>query len=143
MRSLKIFAVFLFEILGIDKRHLNHFRSQLPADPLPEILRCPLEHAVLRTKLLDLGEPKALLALVIDPPRWSSIVKTIATLKEVGALYTTAKGKLTIDDGDLTYLGRVICQLPIDVHLGKLIMLGTSRINQSLVSHESRRNIPS
>jgi len=99
---------------------------------VPEILRCSLEHAVLRTKLLDLGEPKSLLALVIDPPRWSNIVKTIATLKEVGALFITANGKLTVDDGDLTYLGRIICNLPIDVHLGKLIMLGNYLFNQSI-----------
>jgi len=102
----------------------HFFDNELPEDPIPEIKRCPLEHAVLRTKLLDLGEPKALLALVIDPPRWSNIVKTISTLKEVGALYITANGKLTVDDGDLTYLGRVLCYLPIDIHLGKLIMLG-------------------
>ena len=67
---------------------------------------------------------KALLALVMDPPKWSNIVKTISTLKEVGALYTTANGKETVDDGDLSYLGRVLAFLPIDVYLGKLIMLG-------------------
>ena len=98
--------------------------SFLPEDPIPEILRCPLEHAVLRTKLLDLGEPKSLLALMIDAPSLENIVKTIATLKEIGALFATANGKVTTDDGDLSYLGRVVAFLPIDVHLGKLIMLG-------------------
>ena len=91
----------------------------------PEILRCPLEQAVLRTKLLDLGEPAALLALVIDPPRLDNIARTILTLKEIGALFVTAKGKVTPLDGDLSYLGLVVSRLPIDVHLGKLIMLGT------------------
>jgi len=101
--------------------------SHLPEDITPEILRCPLESAVLRTKLLDLGPPKALLGLVIDPPKLDSIVRTVATLKEVGALFTTAKSVLTADDGDLSYLGRIVARLPVDVHLGKLIMLGNSQ----------------
>lgn len=94
-------------------------------------MRCPLEHAVLRTKLLNLGEPKSLLALVIDAPSLKNIVKTIATLKEIGALFATVNGKVTIDDGDLSYLGRVISYLPIDVHLGKLIMLGNLTENHA------------
>lgn len=99
-------------------------RSTLAEDVTPEILRCPLEQAVLRTKLLDLGEPAALLALVIDPPRLDNIARTIFTLKEIGALFLTANGKVTPLDGDLSYLGRVISRLPMDVHLGKLVMLG-------------------
>ena len=102
------------------------FSSLLPEDVTPEILRCPLEHTILRTKLLDLGEPKAILALAMDPPELANICRTIATLKEAGALFLTANGKLTPFDGDLSYLGRVIARLPIDIHLGKLIMLGKS-----------------
>lgn len=83
-----------------------------------------MEQAVLRTKLLDLGSPKSLLALVIEPPKLENIIRTIATLKEVGALFNTVDGKLSKEDGDLSYLGRVMSRLPIDVHLGKLIMLG-------------------
>ncbi len=85
----------------------------------------------MRTKLLDLGEPKALLALAVDPPKLDNICKTISTLKEVGALFLTANGKLTPHDGDLSYLGRVIARLPLDVHLGKLIMLGKNKDMQS------------
>jgi len=105
----------------------SFIHSQLPEDVIPEMLRCPLESAILRTKWLNLGPPKALLGLVMDTPNLDSIVRTIATLKEVGALFTTANGKLTAEDGDLSYLGRVISKLPIDVHLGKLIMLGNYR----------------
>lgn len=96
----------------------------MPEEVTPEILRCPLEQAVLRTKLLDMGEPKGLLALVIDPPRLDNIARTILTLKEMGALFATADGKVSPLDGDLSYLGRVVSRLPMDVHLGKLIMLG-------------------
>ena len=99
--------------------------SSLPDDVTPEILRCPLEQAVLRTKLLDLDPPIKMLALVIDPPRLYNIAQTIYTLKEMGALFATAKGVVSPVDGDLSYLGLVVSRLPIDVHLGKLIMLGT------------------
>ena len=98
--------------------------SILPDDVTPEILRCPLEQAVLRTKLLDCGEPVSLLALVMDPPRLDNIARTIMMLKEIGALKITTDGRVTPLDGDLTFLGRVASRLPIDVHLGKLIMLG-------------------
>jgi hypothetical protein len=107
---------------------LNFFlsvASSLPDDVKPEILRCPLEQAVLRTKLLDLDPPIKMLALVIDPPRLYNIAQTILTLKEMGALFATAKGVVSPVDGDLSYLGLVVSRLPIDVHLGKLIMLGT------------------
>ena len=96
----------------------------MPDDVTPEILRCPLDKAILRTKLLDMGPPKALLGVLIDPPQMESIVRTIAILKEVGALYNTRDGVWSAEDGDLSYLGRIVARLPVDVHLGKLIMLG-------------------
>lgn len=102
------------------------FSSHLPQDVVAEIRRCPLESAVLRTKMLDMGPPKALLGLVMDPPELSSIIRTVHTLKEVGALFQTVKGVPSAQDGDLSYLGRVIARLPVDVHLGKLIMLGNN-----------------
>lgn len=102
----------------------SFYYNVLPDDVTPEILRCPLEQAVLRTKLLDLGSPVSLLALVIDPPRLDNIARTILTLKEMGALFATANGVVSALDGDLSYLGRVVSRLPIDVHLGKLVMLG-------------------
>lgn len=42
-------------------------------ESVPEILRCPLEHLVLNSKLLDMGEPKAILALAMDPPDLSNL----------------------------------------------------------------------
>ena len=104
--------------------------SVLDEDVKAELLRCPLENSVLRVKLLDMGEPKALLALALEPPNSIHIDRTILTLKEVGALFLTADGSLAITpaDGDLSYLGRVIARLPLDIHLGKLIMLGKLRL---------------
>jgi ATP-dependent RNA helicase TDRD9 len=74
--------------------------------------------------MLDLDPPVKMLALVIDPPRLDNIARTILTLKEIGALFAKANGVVSPVDGDLSYLGRVVARLPIDVHLGKLVMLG-------------------
>ncbi|XP_046649298.1 probable ATP-dependent RNA helicase spindle-E [Daphnia pulicaria] len=100
------------------------YDEKLPDDVTPEILRSPLEQTVLRTKLLDLDPPEKMLALVIDPPKHGNIARTILLLKEMGALFTTVNGVVSSFDGDLSYLGRVLSRLPIDVHLGKLVMLG-------------------
>jgi ATP-dependent RNA helicase TDRD9 len=80
--------------------------------------------------MLDMGEPKALLANALDRPNMINIDRTILTLKEVGVLHLTVDGSSTIKpgDGDLSYLGRVIARLPVDIRMGKLIMLGKSRL---------------
>ncbi|KAK4015232.1 ATP-dependent RNA Helicase spindle-E [Daphnia magna] len=65
-----------------------------------------------------------LLRDVIDPPELSNIARTILTMKEMGALFVTANDVVSALDVDLSYLGYVVSRLPIDVHLGKLVMLG-------------------
>lgn len=42
----------------------------------------------------------------------------------MGALSTLKSGIANPYDGDLTFVGRVLAQLPVDIHLGKLIILG-------------------
>ena len=54
-------------------------------DAKPEILRSPLERVVLKSKMLDIGEPKTILGLAMDPPDLSSIEKTVLKLKEVSS----------------------------------------------------------
>ena len=49
----------------------------------PELLRCPLSIAVLKTKRLDMGQPAALLALALDPPNIADIALSILKLKQV------------------------------------------------------------
>ncbi|KAK9877509.1 hypothetical protein WA026_018618 [Henosepilachna vigintioctopunctata] len=91
----------------------------------PEILRAPLESVTLQAKMLDFNEePKAILALAINPPNLSNIEKTVLRLKEIGALLDTCKGRKNISDGDITYLGTVMASLPMDVCFSKLIVLG-------------------
>lgn len=89
----------------------------------PELLTAPLELSVLRVKNFDMGEIKALLAVVLDPPPFEEIRTAVLELKQIGALSSTYQGSLSDIDGDLTQLGKIICNLPIDVHLSKLIVI--------------------
>ena len=47
--------------------------------------RSPLDHLVLHTKKLDIGEPKAILGLALAPPNLDDIERTILGLKEASA----------------------------------------------------------
>ncbi|XP_061468264.1 ATP-dependent RNA helicase TDRD9 isoform X2 [Rhineura floridana] len=97
----------------------------IPETTIPEMMRCPLENTVLKVKLLDMGEPRALLATALSPPCISDIERTILHLKEIGALAVGVHSEEKNPyDGELTFLGRVLAQLPVDQHLGKLIVLG-------------------
>uniref|UniRef100_A0A8B9C312 ATP-dependent RNA helicase TDRD9 n=1 Tax=Anser brachyrhynchus TaxID=132585 RepID=A0A8B9C312_9AVES len=100
------------------------WRDCIPEKSVPEILCCPLGATVLKIKRLDMGEPKALLATALSPPNLSDIERTILHLKELGALTTCVQAEENPHDGELTYLGRVLLHLPVDLHLGKLIVLG-------------------
>ncbi|XP_076825905.1 ATP-dependent RNA helicase TDRD9-like [Clavelina lepadiformis] len=91
-------------------------------DEYLEIERCSLERIILYVKLLDLGAPKAVLSMVPSPPDLDNIERSILLLKEIGALSTITNQKRL--DGDLTFVGRVLASLPIDMRLGKLLMLG-------------------
>lgn len=46
--------------------------------------RCPSGSTILKAKLLDMGEPRALLAAALSPPSLSDMERTILLLKEVG-----------------------------------------------------------
>ncbi|XP_032919521.1 ATP-dependent RNA helicase TDRD9 isoform X2 [Catharus ustulatus] len=96
----------------------------IPEKLEPEMLHCPLGTTVLKLKKLDIGEPKALLATALSPPSPDDIECTIVQLKELGALTTCVQTEENRHDGELTFLGMVLTELPVDLHLGKLIVLG-------------------
>ncbi|XP_050083849.1 probable ATP-dependent RNA helicase spindle-E [Anopheles aquasalis] len=105
----------------IEKRH---YTTGIPAMATPEMTRCPLGTVVLKAKLVDDGPPHAILGLALDPPNLSDICNTILQLKELGALFLTVRGSYSPYDGDMTYLGRVMAQLPMDLPFSKLVVLG-------------------
>ncbi|XP_063803508.1 ATP-dependent RNA helicase TDRD9 isoform X2 [Pseudophryne corroboree] len=96
----------------------------MPENIAPEILRTPLGSTILKVKILDMGEPRALLATALSPPNAYDIERNILLLKEVGALAVSRNQEDNPYDGELTFLGRVLAQLPLDLQLGKLIVLG-------------------
>ncbi|XP_071463585.1 ATP-dependent RNA helicase TDRD9 isoform X4 [Marmota flaviventris] len=105
--------------------HKDFWESSIPDHVVPEMLRCPLGSTILKVKLLGMGEPRALLATALSPPSLSDIERTILLLKEVGALAVSGQREdENPHDGELTFLGRVLAQLPVNQQLGKLIVLG-------------------
>lgn len=90
----------------------------------PEMLRSPMSSVVLKSKILDMGPPQSILALAMDPPDLTDINNTILVLKEVGALLRYSNGKYSDHDGDLTFMGRIMASLPIDIRAARLVVLG-------------------
>nr|CAH7759338.1 unnamed protein product [Callosobruchus chinensis] len=103
----------------------SEFYKKMPEKSTPEILRAPLERVVLQSKMLNLNDtPRQILALALNPPNLKNIEMTIFGLKEMGGLLQTCRGTYTASDGDITFLGTVMANLPVDVRLSKLILLG-------------------
>ncbi|KAL5118493.1 hypothetical protein ACEQ8H_003669 [Pleosporales sp. CAS-2024a] len=83
----------------------------------PEMLRLSLQDLVMRTKICKLGDIEETLLQALDPPSSRNIRRAIDALIEVDAL---TPGE------ELTALGRQIAKLPLDAHLGKLVLLATT-----------------
>lgn len=99
------------------------YEQDLLEENPPEILRAPLTNVFLKAKMLNMDKPKALLALSLDPPDLTNLCRSVVILKETGALFTPEKDNDPFD-GEITDLGKVMAELPVDVHISKLIVLG-------------------
>ncbi|KAF4089842.1 hypothetical protein AMELA_G00042910 [Ameiurus melas] len=99
------------------------WNSEIPEYTVPQMLRSPLANILLKVKLLDMGDPRTLLSTALTPPNLDHIERTILQLKEMGAL-SVCSSSMKRFDGDLTFLGRVLAHLPVDLYFGKLIVLG-------------------
>ncbi|WAQ80830.1 hypothetical protein PtA15_1A168 [Puccinia triticina] len=90
-------------------------RETMPVDTKPEILRTPLEALFLQVKAIrEKEDVPTYLQKALTPPLQSAVDRAIENLEVVGAFY----------DGSLTALGKHLAQLPLDVRLGKLLILG-------------------
>ena len=85
-------------------------------EQVPEMLRLSLQDLVLRVKICNLGEIEETLSDALDPPSSKNVRRAIDSLIDVKALTTLEA---------LTPLGRQLAKLPLDVFLGKLILLGS------------------
>ncbi|KFO74837.1 Putative ATP-dependent RNA helicase TDRD9, partial [Cuculus canorus] len=104
--------------------HKDFWMQFIPETSVPQIMCYPLGTIILKMKRLGMDEPKALLAAALSPPSTGNIERTILHLKELGALTTHVQTEENPYDGELTFLGKVLAQLPVDLRLGKLIVLG-------------------
>lgn len=82
----------------------------------PEMLRLSLQDLAIRVKICKIGGIEETLGDALDPPSAKNIRRAIDALIDVRALTTSE---------ELTPLGRQLARLPLDVFLGKLILLGT------------------
>lgn len=83
--------------------------------PVPEIKRVPLESIALTVKVVH-KDVKSFLSRALDPPEISAVDHALNVLEELSAID---------QDGDLTPLGRHMAILPVDLRLGKMLILGT------------------
>ncbi|XP_069017292.1 probable ATP-dependent RNA helicase DHX34 [Embiotoca jacksoni] len=82
--------------------------------PVPEIHRVALDSLILQMKSMSLGDPLSF--VFIDPPPTASIQTAVTYLKAQGALDSR---------GELTSIGSLLAQLPVDVVIGKMLVLGS------------------
>ncbi|KAF9931562.1 hypothetical protein FBU30_009947 [Linnemannia zychae] len=92
------------------------FENYMPEYQMPEIMRMPLEELCLMIKMCELGDIADVLGRALDAPPLKAIENAIQALQDVRAL-TPAE--------ELTPLGIHLCNLPVDVHIGKMILFGS------------------
>ncbi|KAH7923230.1 P-loop containing nucleoside triphosphate hydrolase protein [Leucogyrophana mollusca] len=99
------------------KLYTRKQEEEMARFPVPEILRTPLESISLTVKAMRESEDvKLFLSRAIDPPEVTAMEKAWSGLEELGAVDQA---------GQLTALGRHISMLPVDLRLGKMLVLGT------------------
>ncbi|XP_076752985.1 putative ATP-dependent RNA helicase DHX57 [Xylocopa sonorina] len=94
------------------------FKYHFSAQPVPEILRIPLEPLLLRIQLLHTGKKvdvHKVLGKMLEPPTDENICSAIKRLQDVGAFNSECT---------LTPLGHHLAALPVNVRIGKLILFG-------------------
>ncbi|CAF3262886.1 unnamed protein product, partial [Rotaria sp. Silwood2] len=90
-----------------------HLYNSLPAYQKPALAQESLDRVVLQAKKLNIGEPKSILALALEPSNINNIEVTILKLKELGALTVyMGQDEICPFDGDLTFLGKIMAALP-------------------------------
>uniref|UniRef100_A0A8C7JLW4 ATP-dependent DNA/RNA helicase DHX36 n=1 Tax=Oncorhynchus kisutch TaxID=8019 RepID=A0A8C7JLW4_ONCKI len=89
--------------------------SLLDAYQLPEIMRTPLEELCLQIKILKLGPIAEFLRKALDPPTEEAVTLAITHLMDLNALDRSEA---------LTPLGFHLARLPVEPHIGKLILFG-------------------
>ncbi|KAK1168498.1 ATP-dependent DNA/RNA helicase DHX36 [Acipenser oxyrinchus oxyrinchus] len=82
---------------------------------LPEMMRTPLEELCLQIKILKLGRIASFLRNALDPPSDETVKLAVTHLMDLNALDKNE---------DLTPLGFHLARLPVEPHIGKMILFG-------------------
>ncbi|TKY90802.1 hypothetical protein EX895_000800 [Sporisorium graminicola] len=93
--------------------------SYLDEHPLPEMLRLSLQDLALKLKIMKIKIGNTIenaLSQALDPPSSANVQRAIAALVEVKALTSTE---------EITHLGRHLSKMPLDVHMGKFLLVAT------------------
>ena len=101
--------------------------KNLPEYSIPDMRRCSLENTVLQIKGLQFPKsPKELFKMAITPPRLIDVERAIVRLKQLGGLTKSITPGKCIDysDGHVTFLGRMMEVLPLDIKLTRLVFMG-------------------
>lgn len=80
----------------------------------PELQRVPLDSLLLQMVSMGLPDPRKF--PFIEPPPMESIENSIKNLKQQGALSSLEK---------LTSMGKMLARLPVDIPLGKMLIMGS------------------
>ncbi|XP_061072655.1 ATP-dependent DNA/RNA helicase DHX36 isoform X2 [Conger conger] len=89
--------------------------SLLDSYQLPEIMRTSLEELCLQIKILKLGGIASFLCKALDPPSEQAVQLAITHLMDLNALDRNE---------ELTPLGFHLARLPVEPHIGKMILFG-------------------
>lgn len=89
-------------------------------DGQPEMVRVPLESVILHVLSMNKNDVTSYLRGALDPPSLASISSAIANLFEAGAIRRVKSSQHLA----ATALGRHLSNLPLDLRLGKLLILG-------------------
>ena len=96
--------------------HMNQF-------PIPEILKCPLEPILLQIIALNLeSDPRNF--QFIEQPTTSNMDNAITRLLNLGAVQSYTDS-CEDDAFYVTELGKILAILPVDIVLGKMLVLGS------------------
>ncbi|KAI0828826.1 P-loop containing nucleoside triphosphate hydrolase protein [Trametes gibbosa] len=99
------------------KLYTRGHEKRMDPFPIPEIKRVPLESISLTLKVVHNDvKVSSFLSRAIDPPDISAVDKALSVLEELAAIDSS---------GELTALGRHMAMLPMDLRLGKMLILGT------------------
>ncbi|WFD33577.1 RNA helicase [Malassezia cuniculi] len=91
--------------------------NMLEDHPVPEMLRLSLQELALKLKVMRIRVGDTIedaLARALDPPLPVNIQRAVNSLIEVDAL---------TPNQEITPLGRHLCHMPLDVHLGKFLLI--------------------